>query len=211
MNGFFSMTWTLNWPLNSTPWMELRGNVWKLTRLCKKPTLENALVVIPYPHSRLLCNLHSKFVDTNERSIDHDVRVDDILATAELLVGDMPDCQKLLNILPVYKRQQDSYNRIMNIVTHLLHLLTLVIQTHQPWTGTQWTPLFHNLGASAGSQESPMLLIQMAMRRYGLQHFTILCNGYGKNNLGFNFQRVLKLTLRKKVSTIYCCIVLWKV
>ena len=87
--------------------------------------------------TRLLCNLHSKFVDTNERSIDHDVRVDDILATAELLVGDMPDCQKLLNILPVYKRQQDSYNRIMNIVTHLLHLLTLVIQTHQPWTGTQ--------------------------------------------------------------------------
>jgi len=85
--------------------------------------------------ARLLCNLHSKFVDTNERSIDHDVRVDDILATAELLVGDMPDCQKLLNILPVYKRQQDSYNRIMNIVTHLLHLLTLVIQTHQPWTG----------------------------------------------------------------------------
>lgn len=30
-------------------------------------------------------------------------------------------------MLPVYKKQQESYNRILNIITHLLHLLTLVM------------------------------------------------------------------------------------
>jgi len=77
--------------------------------------------------ARLLCNLHSKYVDVNERSIDQDVRIEDIMTTVELLVNDMPECHAMLKVFPVYKRQQDSYNRIMNIISHLLHLLTLVI------------------------------------------------------------------------------------
>ena len=77
---------------------------------------------------RLFFNLHSKYVD--ERSIDHDVQIEDVLSTVELLVRDMPDSMAKLQVLPVYKRQQESYNRIMNIITHLLHLLTLLMNNN---------------------------------------------------------------------------------
>ena len=73
---------------------------------------------------RLFFNLHSKYA--NNGGVDADVNVEDILFTIELLVKDMPECIEKLSIQPVFKRQHDSYNRIMNIITHLLHLLTLV-------------------------------------------------------------------------------------
>ena len=73
---------------------------------------------------RLFFNLHCKY--TSSPGVDEDVRVEDILDTMELLVRDMPECIQKLSIRPVYKAQQDSYNGIMNIITHLLHLLTLI-------------------------------------------------------------------------------------
>ena len=56
--------------------------------------------------ARLLCNLHSKYVGVNDRSIDQDVRIEDIMTTVELLVNDMPECHAMLKVFPVYKRQQ---------------------------------------------------------------------------------------------------------
>jgi len=75
---------------------------------------------------KLFFNLHVKYAD--ERSIDADVNIDDILDTVELLVRDIPESVAKLNVFPVDKKQQESYNRILNIITHLLHLLTLVMK-----------------------------------------------------------------------------------
>ena len=55
------------------------------------------------------------------------VRVEDVISTIELLVSNLPESHNLLYILPQFERQLDSYNSILKIITHLLHLLTKIM------------------------------------------------------------------------------------
>ena len=55
------------------------------------------------------------------------VRVEDVISTIELLVSRLPESHHLLYISPPFKRQMESYNTILKIITHLLHLLTRIM------------------------------------------------------------------------------------
>jgi len=55
------------------------------------------------------------------------VRVEDVISTIELLVSRLTESHNLLYVLPRFKRQLDSYNTILKIITHLLHLLTRIM------------------------------------------------------------------------------------
>ena len=63
------------------------------------------------------------------------VRVEDVISTIELLVSGLKESHELLYILPQFKRQIESYNTILKIITHLLHLLTRIM----PSTGENST------------------------------------------------------------------------
>jgi len=52
------------------------------------------------------------------------VRLEDVVHTVELLVADLRPCANLLESAPVYKRQQESWDKVLKIISHLLHLVT---------------------------------------------------------------------------------------
>ncbi len=54
------------------------------------------------------------------------MKPEDVLSTVELLAKDLPKCAELLTIAPQFKRQQDSYDKVLRIITHLLHLVTIL-------------------------------------------------------------------------------------
>ena len=56
------------------------------------------------------------------------VRLEDVVHTVELLVADLPPCAALLEAAPVYKRQQESWDKVLKIISHLLHLVTQLPQ-----------------------------------------------------------------------------------
>ncbi len=59
-----------------------------------------------------------------------DIRLEDVLSTIELLVRDLPRCAQLLTLAPQFKKQQDSYDKVLRIITHLLHLVTRLPARH---------------------------------------------------------------------------------
>lgn len=70
------------------------------------------------------------FLDLNEKFsagiLSAAVRPDDVIHTIELLLSDLSRCSLLLEVAPVYKRQQESWDKALKILTHLLHLITKV-------------------------------------------------------------------------------------
>lgn len=74
---------------------------------------------------KLFLDLHAKNhagLLSNQR-----VRVEDVISTIELLVSRLTESHNLLFVEPQFKRQLDSYNNILKIITHLLHLLTRIM------------------------------------------------------------------------------------
>ncbi|KAG8269251.1 hypothetical protein J6590_004547 [Homalodisca vitripennis] len=73
------------------------------------------------------------FVDLNEKSLEvmgngniraeEEPQFNDVLATFTLLADKLSDCRQLLQVRPVYKRQQESFDRILKCITHLIYLL----------------------------------------------------------------------------------------
>lgn len=55
------------------------------------------------------------------------VRLSDVLDTVELLVRDLPEAWACLQELPMHKRQQDSYNKVLKVIAHLLHLVACLV------------------------------------------------------------------------------------
>jgi len=51
------------------------------------------------------------------------VRIDDLFGTFQLLIEQLPTCAENVRVRPVYKRQQESYDRCLRCCTHILHLL----------------------------------------------------------------------------------------
>jgi len=51
------------------------------------------------------------------------IRLEDILYIIQLLVKDLPECKQLLQVTPQFLRQQDSYDRVLCILTHLIYLV----------------------------------------------------------------------------------------
>jgi len=70
---------------------------------------------------KLFLDLFQK--STVQGMISAEVNVEDVLATIELLARDLPRCAGLLSVAPQFKRQQDSYDKVLRIITHLMHLV----------------------------------------------------------------------------------------
>lgn len=68
------------------------------------------------------------YLDLHEKNcqglLTTQIRLEDVISTIELLVRDLPRCAKLLGVAPQFRRQLDSYDKMLRIVTHLLHLAT---------------------------------------------------------------------------------------
>ena len=68
------------------------------------------------------------FLDLNEKHtagmLSTAVRAEDVIHTIELLLSDLGRCSLLLEIAPVYKKQQESWDKVLKIISHLLFLVT---------------------------------------------------------------------------------------
>lgn len=68
------------------------------------------------------------FLDLNEKHsagvITTAVQTEDVVHTIELLLADLGRCSALLEIAPAYKRQQESWDKVLKIISHLLYLIT---------------------------------------------------------------------------------------
>lgn len=80
---------------------------------------------------RLMLDLETKSGDL-ETFIGTDVpRFDDVLGIFTLLHKNLIDARKLLQIRPVYRRQQENFDRILKYLTHLIYLLEVTSKTEE--------------------------------------------------------------------------------
>lgn len=68
------------------------------------------------------------FLDLQEKHaagiLANPVRPEDVVHTIELLLFDLPRCSQLLQIAPVFKTHQCSWDKVLKILSHLLYLVT---------------------------------------------------------------------------------------
>lgn len=68
------------------------------------------------------------FLDLQEKNssgvLANPVRAEDVIHTIELLLTDMPYCSSLLQVSPVFKTHQGSWDKVLKIISHLVHLVT---------------------------------------------------------------------------------------
>ena len=55
-----------------------------------------------------------------------EVHVEDVVNTLDILLSDLPSSSQMLSVFPRFRRQQDSYDKILRIITHLLHLVEVL-------------------------------------------------------------------------------------
>ena len=109
---------------------------------------------------KLFLDLHDK----NRRGLlsTQRVRVEDVISTIELLVRRLTDNHNLLYIHPQFKKQLDSYNITLRIITHLLHLLTRIM----PSSGNIRTDTH---------QATPEIVNQGTIEIFGVAQKYIIC------------------------------------
>ncbi|XP_075238445.1 ankyrin repeat protein mann-cup isoform X1 [Lycorma delicatula] len=78
---------------------------------------------------RLFVDLNEKVLEDNIARPEDKPRFSDVLATFNLLADKLSYCRQLLDIRPVYKRQQESFDRILKCITHLIYLLAVTMRT----------------------------------------------------------------------------------
>jgi ankyrin repeat protein len=70
---------------------------------------------------KLYLDLYEKHA---EGILNTSVQLEDVVSTIELLVSDLQECSRLLKIKPQFEKQQKAYDQVLQIITHLLHLVT---------------------------------------------------------------------------------------
>lgn len=87
------------------------------------------------------------FLDLNEKHckglIATSVRPEDVVHTIELLLGDLSRSAALLEVAPIYKRQQESWDKVLRILSHLLLLTTQL--SREPHTELPLRKSIHQL------------------------------------------------------------------
>ncbi|KAK2575935.1 hypothetical protein KPH14_007297 [Odynerus spinipes] len=93
---------------------------------------------------RLMVDLNEKTLEVMDRDQNKkEPRFCDVVAMFKLLSSQLTDARELLEIHPVHKRQQESYDRILQCVTHLIYLLIETGETNEEKTLTK--KLVHEL------------------------------------------------------------------
>ncbi|GFG36055.1 hypothetical protein Cfor_01723 [Coptotermes formosanus] len=79
------------------------------------------------------------YVDLNEKNLEvldngrgeGEPRFEDVAGTLHLLGSELATMRQLLELRPVQKRQQESYDRILKCITHLIYLLVETARTDE--------------------------------------------------------------------------------
>ncbi|KAL7302504.1 hypothetical protein TKK_0005147 [Trichogramma kaykai] len=83
---------------------------------------------------RLMVDLNEKTVEIDRNREKTEPRFCDVVAIFKLFSSNLTEARQLLQQRPVYKRQKESYNRILKCVTHLIYLLLETAQTEEEQT-----------------------------------------------------------------------------
>lgn len=89
-------------------------------RIMKDSLLHSEVCFTAQALVRLFLDLLDKY---SSGLLREDVHYDDIVSTIDLLVTEFPAALRLLEVRPVYKRQQDNFDRILGVLIHLFHIL----------------------------------------------------------------------------------------
>lgn len=79
---------------------------------------------------RLMIDLKQKTANGNIY-MDENQLFTDIIATFHLLSDNIMEARQLLDIKPTYKRQMDSYDRILKCITHLIYIMIECTKTNE--------------------------------------------------------------------------------
>lgn len=77
---------------------------------------------------RLFLDLHEKY---NAGILREKLQYEDVLASIKLLVSQFAISMDLLKIRPVFKRQQDNFDKILRVLTHLIYILNVISKSEQ--------------------------------------------------------------------------------
>ncbi|XP_054168730.1 protein fem-1 homolog C-like [Oppia nitens] len=58
-----------------------------------------------------------------------ELKFDDVFHTVKLLVEEFPKAMRLLKVRPIFKRQQDNFDKILKVLTHLFYVLNVIPKT----------------------------------------------------------------------------------
>jgi len=68
------------------------------------------------------------FLDLQQKNtagvMAHPIRAEDVMSIMDLLLADMPYCSTLLQITPVFRTHQGSWDKMLKVISHLIHLIT---------------------------------------------------------------------------------------
>lgn len=82
--------------------------------------------------AQALVKLYLDLYDKNSQGIlSTEVKIEDIVSTVEFLIKDFSECIDLLRVQPQFRKQQESYDKVLRIITHLLHLVTKLPATEE--------------------------------------------------------------------------------
>jgi hypothetical protein len=66
-----------------------------------------------------------------------ELKYEDVLETVKLLIKEFPTSMKLLNVRPMFKRQQDNFDKILKVLTHLFYVLNVIRKTGEQFEDTK--------------------------------------------------------------------------
>ncbi|KAK6633111.1 hypothetical protein RUM43_012855 [Polyplax serrata] len=79
--------------------------------------------------------LNTNAAENRGISVHEGPRFEDIAETFKLLADELPASRQLLEIHPVHKKQQETFDRILRCITHLIYLLVETARTEEEkWT-----------------------------------------------------------------------------
>lgn len=103
--------------------------LWTLSleiRVDKNTILHSDTVFVTQAIVRLMLNLNLKdeeFVPFEIQGQPELPSFKDIYRVFELLTSDIAEAQRLLSIRPIYKKQQDNFDKMLKCITHLIYLM----------------------------------------------------------------------------------------
>ncbi|XP_046837978.1 protein fem-1 homolog C isoform X2 [Vespa crabro] len=124
---------------------------------------------------KLMIDLNEKTLEVmNRNGNKKEPRFCDVVAIFKLLSSQLIDARELLEIKPVHKRQQESYERILKCVTHLIYLLIETGETNEEKTLTK--QLVHELvkqnPRSAHAEDTLLHLCVSSLNTINTSYFT---------------------------------------
>lgn len=112
-------------------------NLWILSleiRIAKNTLLHTDTVFVTQAIVRLMLNLNLKdaeFIPFEVQGQPELPSFDEVYKVFDLLTSDISEAQRLLAIRPIYKKQQDNFDKMLKCITHLIYLMVATAGTSE--------------------------------------------------------------------------------